>query len=278
MLPFVSILGRQIPTYGLLGVAGFLAGLLVAMALARRLGLDVQVCAFIWVFGGIGGVVGAKLLYVLTVLPEIIGSWDVLAAHPAALLDVLLSGGLVFYGAVAGALAAAVLYTRAYDIALVSYLPALVPTFPLFHAIARIGCFCAGCCHGVEADWGIAYTHALAAPNGVPLVPVQLIEAGCNAAIFLVLLAYVLRDGPAGSDPARSIGVLGLYLVLYSPVRFALEFWRGDAIRGAIGALSTSQWLSIAILVIGIVVLARRESFARGLSRHERPTVETRSI
>ncbi len=255
MLPYVHILGRQVPAYGLLGVTGFAAGLVVALLLARHFRLDAQDCVFIWAFGGVGGVIGAKLLYLLTIFPQLSEALATLAGDPLAqgefLLEILVSGGLVFYGAVAGALVAAVLYARYAEVSLASYLPALVPAFPLFHAIARVGCFCAGCCYGVEASWGIAFTEAVAGPNGVPLVPVQLFEAGLELLIFVVLLAYVLS---APRDPLR---VLGLYLTLYAPTRFVLEFWRGDLIRGIFWGLSTSQWLSIAILVAGVVLLVR---------------------
>ena len=55
----------------------------------------------------------------------------------------------------------------------------------------------------------------------------------------------------------RSGKVLGVYLVYYSIVRFILEYFRGDAIRGGIGVLSTSQIISIILLPIGIFLTVK---------------------
>jgi alginate O-acetyltransferase complex protein AlgI len=70
--------------------------------------------------------------------------------------------------------------------------------------------------------------------------------AGLNFIFFGVLLFLFLKVG------LRSGKVLGVYLVYYSIVRFILEYFRGDAIRGGIGVLSTSQIISIILLPIGI--------------------------
>ena len=129
----------------------------------------------------------------------------------------------------------------------------LVPTLPLIHALGRVGCFCAGCCYGVEAaePWGIPFTHAIAAPNGVPLLPVQLYECAAELMIFLFLLWYAPRAASKG-------GILRAYMLAYAPVRFVLEFFRGDVVRGIYGPLSTSQWISLAVMAAAIVWLVRK--------------------
>lgn len=48
------------------------------------------------------------------------------------------------------------------------------------------------------------------------------------------------------------------YLIFYSIGRFVLEFFRGDLIRGSVGMLSTSQFISLFILVAGILILVIR--------------------
>ena len=69
--------------------------------------------------------------------------------------------------------------------------------------------------------------------------------------IFLLLLRYSRRAAPPGKS-------LAAYLLLYAPVRFALEFFRGDPARGFLGPLSTSQWLSLAAAGAALAWLARR--------------------
>ena len=48
--------------------------------------------------------------------------------------------------------------------------------------------------------------------------------------------------------------VTGAYMILYSIGRFIIEFFRGDLERGFIGTLSTSQIISIGIIVFGLIV------------------------
>ena len=164
-------------------------------------------------------------------------------------LEMLLSGGYVFYGGLFGGLLAAVSYCRRYRISLRAAADFYAPALPLFHVFGRIGCFLAGCCWGIEAPWGVVYTHSLAAPNGVTLFPVQLTEAVCNLAICMVLLLRERRL--SGRQPTG--GALLLHAALYACVRFLLEFWRGDAVRGHFLFFSTSQWISVLILfAIGI--------------------------
>ena len=103
MLPFVTILGRSLPMYGLLGLLGFLLGLLFVILRAPRFSLSRDDAAYIYVFAALGALAGAKLLYLLTVLPrlaELVRS----GAGATALLGYV-SGGFVFLGAVPGGLA-----------------------------------------------------------------------------------------------------------------------------------------------------------------------------
>ena len=121
----------------------------------------------------------------------------------------------------------------------------LVPALPLFHAFGRVGCFLAGCCYGIPAPagWlGVTFpASAIEAPSGVPLLPVQLYEAAGCVLLFLLLDHLTDRGWPGGR-------LLALYLALYAVFRFLLEFLRGDAVRGSLGPLSTSQVISLAVL------------------------------
>ena len=230
MYPYVPFFSRTVTSYALLAAVGLAAGLFVAIALTRHFGRDWQVTTFMYVFGALAGVLGARVLYTITVLPNLIDLAPMFTEDPLGYLQVVLSGGFVFYGGVAGAALGAWLVARYLKVHLADYLPELVTSVPPFHAIG----------------------HAIGAPNGVPLVPVQLFESAAELAIFLVLLAYVLSALRPG------LSVLGLYLCLYGPARFLLEFWRGDAIRGIWGPFSTSQWISIAILACGLYLLLRK--------------------
>lgn len=50
----------------------------------------------------------------------------------------------------------------------------------------------------------------------------------------------------------------GIYLIIYSIERFIFEFFRGDIARGVFMNVSTSQWISLILLPIGIYIIAVR--------------------
>ena len=144
------------------------------------------------------------------------------------------------------------LYLRIRRLPFAAYADIAAPAIPLFHAFGRIGCFLGGCCYGIPWEGGITYTRALSPEaNGVARFPVQLLESALLFALFF-LLAALFRRG------ALRAKLLALYLAVYAVLRFLLEFLRGDAIRGVYFGLSTSQWISLAILLaLGVAALAR---------------------
>ena len=170
---------------------------------------------------------------------------------------------MVFYGGLVGAILMAYLYSRLAKIDFWLYADIFAPAIPLFHAFGRIGCFMAGCCYGIENDWGFVYHNEYLdqSINGVTRLPIQLIEAGFNIIIMLVLVYCDTRRFKKGS-------LLGIYFILYPTVRFIDEFFRGDEIRGHLLFLSTSQWISIIIFITGAIILSKRYIFEK--DRYER--------
>lgn len=250
MYPFINIFGKTITTYSLAMIAGAFVAVFLARFLAKKVGINTaEDSTDTLIFAGIGCLVGAKLLYLLV-------SVDVYWFPDRTLLEnlnywrILLSnGGLVFYGGLIGAFLGAIIYTRYYKMATTDLIEGIMPSIPLFHAFGRVGCFLAGCCHGIEYDgiFSVTFTNSPAAPNGVPLFPVQLAEALLNfilAGILSVMYTKKLRRGT----------VTATYMISYAIIRFVLEFFRGDLIRG-VAILSTSQWISIAMLIVGVALV-----------------------
>lgn len=254
MLPFLVLGGRPIPTYSLLTLLGGAAAWLYFHHQLRRRGENPGQAEQVFWLGILGALVGAKLLYLLPRLPQLAADLPLLAADPALFTARYLSGGFVFYGGLLGALAAVVLFCRRRGVPFARLTAELVPAIPLFHAFGRVGCFLAGCCHGIPAPAGwpaVTFRVSPAAPNGVPLVPVQLWEsAGCL--LLFLLLDRLLRRGWPGDR------LLLLYLVLYAPLRFVLEWFRGDVVRGFLGVLSTSQWVALITVAVALPLLVRR--------------------
>lgn len=130
----------------------------------------------------------------------------------------------------------------------ISYFDLVMPAVSMAQGFGRIGCFCAGCCYGREthAWYGITFTHSDFAPNGVSLIPTQLISSAGDFLICGVLLWYASKK----PEPGR---VAAGYLVLYGVGRFLIEFLRNDY-RGSLGIFSTSQIISFGIVALGIAL------------------------
>lgn len=256
MIPYIYIFGYPLPMYGLLAMLGFALAVVAAMRLAKRHGLPSMDVLFASFYCGIGVILGAKLMYFITMLPKFISNFDKFLANPFAVL-MYVFGGFVFYGGLIGGALGVVIYCKQFKLPLSPFMNIAAPAIPLMHGIGRIGCLCAGCCYGMEYDGIFAitfpdndFTHDM---SGVPRFPTQLVETTVNLILFVFLYLYLRKrkrkDGQA----------LGIYLIVYGIMRFLLEFVRGDMIRGGAAGLSTSQWISIALLPLGIYLVVRKD-------------------
>ena len=90
----------------------------------------------------------------------------------------------------------------------------------------------------------------MAEANGVCRFPVQLLEAGCNLLLFVVLY-WLLRKG------FQRGRLLYFYLIAYGCIRFADEFLRGDSYRGVFFGISTSQGIAVATILVSVILLLK---------------------
>lgn len=252
MYPEIVIFGYPIATYGLLSVLGGVAVILYVYFTNRggRAGrlpggdlLNLLCLALAGIF------IGGKLLGLITMIPVAVRNWAFIATGFMNVLGVLFST-FVFYGGLLGALFAIYLYCRRYKISRRLTFGLVTPAIPLFHSIARIGCFLAGCCYGVEVPWGMELNASHVAPHHVHLMPVQLFESAFNLLLFIALAVLSRRL-------VQKWRVLPIYFLAYGSGRFVLEFFRGDAIRGHFWAFSTSQWISLLLIAAAIVMLIK---------------------
>ena len=251
MLPYINIFGYNIATYGLIIFIGIFIGAIISIFYVTKFfNIKKEDVFYCILYAVIGVGIGAKLLYIITNIPFLIENYQTLDLYDTFLQ--MLKGGFVFYGGLLGGILGVFIYSKQFKISFKELLLILLPVVPLIHSIGRIGCLCAGCCYGMEYHGfgAITFHDSLLAPNDVPLFPMQIVEAICNFIIFIVLLVTYKKF-------LGTYKTVGLYLVLYSIVRFTLEFFRGDLIRGIYFSLSTSQWISIVLFIIGIAILGR---------------------
>lgn len=210
----------EIRVWGIMVSAGIIAGAYMARWMASREGLnpDLIFDYILWVV--VVGILGARAW-------EILFSWQNYVGDPVAALK-FWSGGLSIQGAVAAGLLYTVWFIKKHQLEFWRFADILAPGLILGQAIGRIGCFFNGDAYGVPAhSWiGVVYspgTPAYAAFGATPLVPAELME-GAGDLVILFLLLYLVKRRPFQ-------GLLGLlYFVLYSLLRFTLEFWRADSL------------------------------------------------
>jgi phosphatidylglycerol:prolipoprotein diacylglycerol transferase len=236
--------GFSVHGYGFMIGIGFLLALVIGCFRAKRLGLKDEAVIDIAILAGICGFAGAKVLYVIISFKDFIKS-------P---MKVLGSSGFVVYGGIIAGVLAAAIYCKIKKLSFLQYFDLVMPEVAVAQGFGRLGCFLAGCCYGRPTDawFGVTFPADSMAPSGIALIPTQLFSAAGDFVIAAVLLAvagYMHKSGRQYFD--GSIGCL--YLVLYGVGRFVIEFFRNDY-RGAVGFLSTSQFISVFIVALGITL------------------------
>ena len=203
-------------SYGFMIALGFLAAILLAMYRSKKYEVDGNTVIDLALCCIVGGLLGAKLLYLITDLPNLVHSKNLLSD---------ITNGFVVYGGILGGVLACYIYTRRKKINFLKCLDLIAPSVAIGQCLGRIGCLMAGCCYGRETTCsiGIVFQNSPMAPNGIRLLPTQIFS---------------------------SVGDL----ILYGVGRFIIEIFRNDP-RGNVGFLSTSQFISIFIVIFGIIQL-----------------------
>lgn len=256
MYPELFRIGNfPINTYGVFLALAFLSAILITAKLAQRDGLPKERVYDLCLWMLLAGLVGSKILMLFTE-PEYRSSpWQLLS------LDFLRSGG-VFYGGLIGAVLAGYFLMKRYKLPWWKTADACAPGIAIGNFFGRQGCFAAGCCWGKPTNlpWGVQFSELGHEITGVPtdvhLHPTQLYESFAMLLVFFFLLWLHKRKRFDGQ-------VLLVYALLYSVIRFAIEFVRDDPRGDILGlttltGLSTSQLISIVIGISSLIILIVR--------------------
>jgi phosphatidylglycerol---prolipoprotein diacylglyceryl transferase len=253
MYPEIFHIGSfPINTYGVFLAIAFLCAILISVRLAARDGLPKEKIYDLSLWMLLASLVGSKVLMLFTE-PEY-------RDNPMQLLslDFLRSGG-VFYGGLIGAVVMGYFLMKRYKLPWWKTADACAPGIAIGSFFGRQGCFAAGCCWGkpTTLPWGVKFSALGHQVTGVPidthLHPTQLYESFAMLIVFFFLLWLHKRKLFSGQ-------VILFYAVLYSVVRFAIEFVRDDPRGDILGVtsltgLSTSQIISLIVGITAAVLL-----------------------
>jgi phosphatidylglycerol---prolipoprotein diacylglyceryl transferase len=240
--------------YGVMLGTSLVVGWFIAMHLAKQDGLDQQETGTIYMWTAVWSIIGSRLLYVFTNLSEFDSVTQVVMVN---------RGGLVAYGGMIGGFLSSIYCCRKRGIPLLQWADVAAPSVVLGTAITRVGCLLFGCDFGARSNlpWAIRfpqgspawhrhvqnYDLSRAAEWSYPVHPTQVYES--LVGLFLFALLMLIRKYRTFSGQVFLGWVLG-----YGILRPLIEIVRDDDQRGNIGPLSTSQFIGIASVVLGLAL------------------------
>lgn len=260
--PFMIRLGGFTLTgYGIMMMLGFLvAGWIYARELRRR-GFDSAIAWDTVVLGVVGGLAGSKLYFAISV------------GHISALFS---RGGLVWYGGLAGGVAAVFAYMWLKKLPVPVLLDAVSPSLAVGYMLGRVGCFMVNDDYGLPSrlPWAMAFPqgappstagnlHAqfhVAIPANFPPMqvltvhPTQLYEIAMTFVVFWLLWRWREHRHAAG-------WLFAVYLVLSSLERIIAEIFRAKDDR-IFGPITVAQLLSLGVIGVGLGIMRRCSSQA----------------
>lgn len=243
-----------VPGYAVMLTIGCVLAAVLVVENARKIGVRAADSLAVLIATYAGGIAGAASVPVV----QAIAGWFTTGVFA-------LPTGMHAYGGLIGGLVAGVLTLRRHAVPVAPFLDVVAPAIGLGYFFARIGCFLAGCDYGKPTSQPFAVqfprgSHAFvdhvrhgwveaSSMASLPVHPTQLYH--CAVGLLLYAIASVI---PSPGDGRRYVFVV----VLYGALRSFVEVFRGDASRGSIGPLSTSQALALVTSTVAIAVFVRQ--------------------
>ncbi len=254
MYPILFQLGPiTIYSFGAFMALAALSAAWVVHSELKRRGYDPELASSMVFAAAIGGLIGARLLFIL-------GDWSHFLASPSSYI--FTGAGFTWYGGLFGGAAAVSWIAKKNQIPWLIGADIAAPALAIAYGVGRLGCHVAG--DGdwgsiTNGPWGVAYTHAIIGwvdpttgvpyPPGVRVHPTPIYEFLQSIVIFAILWGIKTKGLAPGA-------IAWLYLVLAGLARFTVEFWRVNPILAA--GLSEAQWISLILMAVGASMLAVR--------------------
>ncbi|MBN2423059.1 prolipoprotein diacylglyceryl transferase [Candidatus Woesearchaeota archaeon] len=239
----VRIGSFSIRFYGIVYALGFILVTYVLVKAAenkRILNLNESKAVDLVTYGILGAVIGARIWHIIT-------EFEYYIHNPLQMLEIW-KGGLAFFGGIAGGIIVVSFFCRKYKIDLIKVLDIVAVPMPFIVFLGRIANFINGEHYGfpVNLPWAVVFPFI----DSQPRHPAQLYEALSMLLLFLILLFLRKKKRKTGF-------IIWSAFMMYGCFRFVTEFFRDTAVKHMVFGLSTAQYLSIVVFVIGIYNLSK---------------------
>lgn len=219
----------------------FLVAYWVASPEFKRKGLTENLLSNVFLAIIIGGIGGAKILYVIENVPL-----SQLISNPVGYL--LSRGGLTFYGGFIGAIILLIIVAKRGKTSFWKIGDAIAPSLALAYAIGRIGCFLVGDDYGIKSNlpWAMSFPKGLP-PTTERVHPTQLYEVIAMTVVFIIIWKIRKKAAPDG-------WLFSIYFILAGLERFLIEIVRSTT-PSPIPHLSVAQVMAIVLIAAGAIKL-----------------------
>jgi phosphatidylglycerol---prolipoprotein diacylglyceryl transferase len=237
--------GITLRWYGLFAAIGFFAAYFLFRTRANRIPLNENQTSNLMLLLFFSGILGARVFYV-------VWHWNDqgYGSHPIEIL-MIQKGGLVFFGGFFLACVALYFWCNYRQLSFGKVTDTLAPALALGHAFGRLGCFMNGCCYGLKCRyfWGVYLNLPAQGVNG-PLHPTQIYEFTGLLCLALILIIIERRAYYPGQ-------VALAYCLIYSMLRFFVEFFRGDVPHSYFVKLTLAQVVSLSVFFVAWVIYSK---------------------
>ncbi len=236
-------------SYGLMLALAFLFGIWLSSYRAKKNNLDPDAITDVGFYIIISAILGARLYYVALHFDQFRDNlWSIINPFQEGSIGI---GGLVMYGGLIGAILAGLIYFKVKKYPFLPYADAVAPGVGFGIFLTRIGCFLNGCCYGAPYDGILSVSFPLESPAGrfqqhvhaTGLHPSQLYLSAGGLIIGLIVMFGIRRKLFDGFQ-------FYLTVVLYSILRFAVDFTRHYEVSEKLGPLSHNQVVCIGLFAV----------------------------
>lgn len=252
-----TIFGFQIQWYGIIITLGLILALIYVLPRMKRFGIDYDRAIDVIIFGVIGGIIGARVYYILM-------KWDEYKWDWKAILNTR-NGGLAIYGGIMGAFLIGYIVARIRKVRALPMLDITVLGLLIGQGIGRWGNFVNQECFGINTDnflgmtggtiqrsisenmqiGGNMYFNEVNVLWEKPVHPCFLYESLWCLLGFVILAFWSKRRKYDGQ-------IFLMYLSWYGAERFIVEGLRTDSLM--LGNIRISQALSAVLFILSVIL------------------------